>query len=423
MRSVLIWTCALMVAAGISARGSSANTLTITSIPPGATVEINGLVVGTTPYVMKIPGDYFHKPRWRWSTRLEYSMTLRLTLDGYASQERELTEGPFVWRGMYSGKPEALYYLLKTDHFEVTLDPVSKLFTGQPEISSAKTDPTSPDPELSAEQIAKQSGPAIVQVKRDDGGWGTGFFVTSTGVIATNRHVVKGASWINVVTQNFHKLSAKIIYIDSDKDLALLKVDGSDYPHLTLATLAAVNRGESVVAIGDPGNGMPDTITRGVVSGIGESRLAGNGTWIQTDTAINHGNSGGPLLDAEGRVIGLTAISVGTKDPHDPVIGLNFALSAQDLIDVLRRFYPPPDKSVAKMQSGGSAMVSVSSEPSGADIYVDGAFVGNTPSVLHLAAGTHSIKIQAEGEKTWERQLDVLKDSKLTLNPTLEPQS
>ncbi|HEV2304795.1 MAG TPA: trypsin-like peptidase domain-containing protein [Candidatus Acidoferrales bacterium] len=424
MRSVLLCFCAIGFVGSLSicAAPVSANTLTITSVPVGAEVEMDGLVVGKTPYSTEMPGGYFHKTHMRFSTRLEHAIVIRLSLDGYASQEMTITQGPFVWRGGYSGKPDGDYWLLKADHFEVTLDPVSKIFTGQPEISSMKNDSSLPDAALSPEAIVRQSDPAIVRVEGDKGR-GTGFFVTSTGVIATNRHVIEGQSQIYVISRTFHKLAAKVVYIDSDKDLALLKVDGAGFPHLALAALDAVNKGEAVVAIGDPGGGMPDTITRGVVSGIGAYRVAGNGTWIQTDATINPGNSGGPLLDPQGRVVGITAESRARNDAGQPVSGLNFALSAQNLIEVLRRFYPPTEKSAATMQGAGSATVNVLSDPSGADIYVDGEFVGDTPSVLHLSAGGHSIKIQAAGKQAWERKMDVLKGSKLTLNPTLEPQS
>lgn len=399
---------------------AAANTLKITSIPAGATVEMDGLVVGTTPFKVEMPGGYFHKTHTIWGTRLEHPMVVRVSMEGYASQELTITEGPFEWRGLTGGSGGE-YWLIKTDHFEVTLDSVDKVFTGQPEISNAKSDSDAGAPELSPEAIAKQSDPAIVRVEGEIA-WGTGFFVTDTGLVATNRHVVKGQSRLYVVTRAYRKLAAKVVYVDSDKDLALLKVDGSGFPHLTLAPLDEVQRGEPVVAIGYPAEGMPHTITHGIVSGIGKSRLAGNGTWIQTDAAINHGNSGGPLLDTQGRVIGLTAVGPPSDDPHDPIIGLKYALSAQDLIDVLRRFYPP-EKNAGRAPSGGTATVSVSSDPSGADIYVDEKFVGNTPSVLHLAAGIHEVKIQAAGKKAWERQLDVLRDSKLTLDPALEPQS
>lgn len=416
-----IFLFASLFANAIVAQPAAANTLKIMSIPPGATVEMDGLVVGTTPFSKEMPGGYFHKTHTVWGARLEHPIVVRLSMEGYASQELTITEGPFEWRGLTGGNGGE-YWLVKAEHFEVTLESVDKVFTGQPEISDAKNNSAGEHSELSAEAIAKQSDPAIVRVEGEKA-WGTGFFVTETGVVATNRHVIEGQSRVYAVTRSYRKLAAKVVYIDPDKDLALLKVDGSGFPHLALAALGEVQRGESVVAIGDPGGGMPDTITRGIVSGIGAYKMAGNGTWIQTDATINPGNSGGPLLDMEGRVVGLTAGARLLNDAGERVSGLNFALSAQNLIEVLRRFYPAGKPEIRSDTSGGSATVTVSSEPAGADIYVDNKFVGNTPSVLHLPAGIHEIKIQAGGKKTWERQLDVLRDSKLTLAPALEPQS
>lgn len=398
---------------------ASADTLTVTSVPSGATVEVDGLAVGKTPLTYKMPGAYFHKPHTSFGTRLEHPITVRLSLDGYATERVTITEGPYVWRS-FMGRTEGSYFLVKSDHFQVMLNPLKDIFTGTPAISSETSKDAAMSSEMTVDAIAKQSDPAIVRVEGNIGS-GTGFFVTDTGVIATNRHVVEGQSNLNVITRGAHRLPAKVVYVDSDVDLALLKVDGSNFPHLTLAGREAVERGESVVAIGDPGGGMPDTITHGVVSGIGANREAGSGTWIQTDATINPGNSGGPLLDGQGRVVGLTALSVIRNSAGQNVTGLNFALSAQNLIDVLQRFYPGLNNSEAKR--GGSAVVNVTSDPAGADIYVDGEFVGSTPSTLHLSAGTHAIKIQSAGKQAWERQLEVLKDSKLTLNATLPPQT
>jgi serine protease Do len=411
------YTIFLMVSA--FAHGACANTLTVTSTPAGATVEINGLEVGKTPLIYKMPGAYFHKPHTSFGTRLEHPIVVRLSLEGYASEQLTITEGPYAWRS-FLGRTDGNYFLVKSDHFQVTLNALKNVFTGAPVISSEKKNSSTGNTELSVDAIARQSDPAIVRVEGEKG-QGTGFFVTETGVIATNRHVIEGQSNLNVTTRAFRRLPAKVVYVDSDLDLALLKVDGSDFPHLTLAALDSVERGESVVAIGDPGGGMPDTITHGVVSGIGAYRVAGSGTWIQTDATINPGNSGGPLLDGQGRVIGITAGSLIRNDAGENVSGMNFALSAQNLIDVLRRFYPESGSSQATKQSG-SAVVNVTSDPSGADIYVDGAFVGNTPSVLHLSAGTHTVKIQSAGKQPWERQLEVLRDSKVTLSATLGAQ-
>jgi serine protease Do len=412
--------CLYAIFLTIAASIANANTLTVTSVPNGATVEVNGLVVGKTPLAYNMPGAYFHKPHTSFGTRLEHAIVVRLSLDGYASEQMTITEGPYVWRS-FLGRTDGSYFLVKTDHFQVTLNRVKDIFTGNPAISTEKESGPSASLELSVDAIAKQSDPAIVRVE-GTAGQGTGFFVTDTGVIATNRHVVEGQSNLSVTARDFRRLPAKVVYVDSDLDLALLKVDGTNFPHLTLAALDAVVRGESVVAIGDPGGGMADTITHGVVSGVGANREIGSGTWIQTDASINPGNSGGPLLDSQGRVIGLNAVGVLQTTGGERVVGINYALSAQNLIDVLQRFYPAAGNPAGTKKTG-SAEVNVTSEPAGADIYVDGAFVGNTPSTLHLSAGSHAIKIQSAGKKAWERQMEVLKDSKVTVSAALEPQS
>ncbi|HEV2617592.1 MAG TPA: trypsin-like peptidase domain-containing protein [Candidatus Acidoferrales bacterium] len=404
--------------------GFSANaaTLSITSQPSGATVEINGLIVGNTPYTAQYPGGYFHKTHTVFGSRLEHPIIVRISMDRYASQQITITEGPFTWHS-FNGHSEGNYWLIKTDRVEVILEPLAKIFTGEPEIRNAKADSSETSVELPIEEIARRANPAIVRVegnlKR-----GTGFFITDTGLIATNKHVVSDQSSLFVLTRSKERLAARVVYVDSDKDLAIIKVDGQGFAHLPLATIDSVHRGETVVAIGDPGRGFAETLTRGVVSGVGTERAFGNGTWIQTDATINPGNSGGPLLDTYGRVIGITTLSRIRNDADESVSGMNFALSAENLIRVLKQFYPDagvPSKTAAQAREFGS--VNVSSDPAGADIYLDGQFVGNTPSLLHLAAGPHKIKIQSGKTKSWERDLTVLKDSEVTVHAELEPQN
>lgn len=397
-----------------------ASTLSITSKPSGATVEINGLDVGKTPYTAKYPGGYFHKTHTVFSARLQHPLVARISMDGYSSQEVTLTEGPFIWR-TFNGRSDGNYWLIKTEHFEVNLEPLAKAFTGKPEIADTASETAATSAPLPAEQVVEAANPAIVRVQGTRG-WGSGFFITSTGLIATNKHVVENELNLTAITAHNQRLPAHVVYIDPDKDIALVKVEGSEFPHLTLTNIAAVRKGESVVAIGNPDGGLRDTVTKGVVSAIGRKRELGSGTWIQTDAAINPGNSGGPLLDGRGNVIGINTLQGVRNRAGQQIQGLNFALSAQNLIDVLRRFYPA-DTSEKASQSAGTGAVNVDSDPSGAEIYVDGAFVGDTPSVLHLSAGAHEVEIKAANKSTWKRELDVLKDSQVTLHATLGPQS
>jgi len=94
-----------------------ADKLRITTVLPGATVQINGVLVGTTPYEQSIPGGYLHKTKTSLGSRLEHPMIARLTLEGYAAKEIQLTEGPMSWVSTLKGNNHGAYWLLKTDHF------------------------------------------------------------------------------------------------------------------------------------------------------------------------------------------------------------------------------------------------------------------------------------------------------------------
>ena len=215
----------VLVAFFLLAPRTRAETLTITSSPAGATVEIDGLVAGTTPYKTDYPGGYFHKPHTVFASRLDHSMSVQVSKDGYLSQRVTLTEGPFEWNAV-TGRHHGNYFLLKSGQFDIKLDPVSR------------------------------------------GGGG------------------------------------------------------------------------------------------------------------QTET-IGHD---GPLRPASDAVL-----RANEKEAH------------------------PADGSVT-----------IASDPAGAEIYVDGKFVGQTPSTIHLADGPHRIELKSKGKQDWQRNLEVMKDSQLTLHPTLE---
>lgn len=203
-----------------------AETLTIMSAPPGATVEIDGLKAGTTPYKTDYPGGYFHKTHTVFGSRLEHAMVLKLSLDGYLTQQVTLTEGPFEWVAV-TGRHHGNYFLLKSTEFHIKLE------------------------------------------------------------------------------------------------------------------------------------------------------------------AISHG-SGGPVE------------TMGHDGPLRPASVTAFRANDR-----------PADAPLAS--------VKIESDPPGAEIYVDGSFVGQTPSTLRLAGGFHRIELKSPGKKSWQRDLEVIKDSQLTLHPALEP--
>lgn len=407
----------------LAAPRSFGETLTITSSPPGATVEIDGSVVGKTPYHANYPGGYFHSARTVFGKYLDHEMVARVSMDGYTVQEVTLTVGPFAWLAP-NGRPRHLYWLLKTPHVSVKLDRISDVITGSVAVDGADG-PVALRAPMSPDRVAALATPSVVRVKGTDG-WGTGFFITNTGVIVTNAHVVRDEASLVAVCPGRGNLIAKVVYIDPKLDVALVKVDGEDFPSLRLTTLAHVKPGETVIAIGNPVNAMSDTVTKGVVSAIGTHPGLGSGTWIQTDAAINPGNSGGPLLNDRGEVIGMNTQRAETADEGTrkvPLQGLGFALSADDVIRVVRKFYSVPALPAVQnpaSQNTGTGTVDVASDPPGAEIYVDGNFVGQTPSSLQLSSGSHQIELKQNGKQDWQRQLDVLTGSKVTLHPQLQ---
>jgi hypothetical protein len=225
--------CALILLAAFTALAprTLAEHLTITSVPAGATIEIDGAAIGLTPYTIDYPSSYFHKPHTVFSSRLEHALILKVHKEGYTSQQITLTDGPLQWISV-TGRRHGNYFLLKGDHFLFQLEQLSE--------ASAKT-PAAPS-----------------------GG-----------------HGGAGAS--------------------SEQSGALMK-----------ASLEAAHTAASTV--------------------------------------------------------------------------------------------------------------SFSSEPKGADIYIDGKFVGQTPATISVQPGSHVVVVKAAGRKNWQRDLEVLKDSQVALRPVLELQ-
>jgi S1-C subfamily serine protease len=416
----------LFLASGtLAVRAAAGDTLKINSTPPGATVEIDGVVVGKTPCELKYPGGYFHRTVTIYGKMLEHPLHARISLKGYLTKELELTEGPQE-RVNTTGKVHQKYYLFKTDHFDVELEPVEDTLTGAVETSGAGRKSAARGAELPVEEIVRRAAPAVLLL-RGAQKQGTGFLITSTGVVATNAHVVRDEPRLVAVAAGGREYPARIAYLDADVDFALVKIEGTGMPHLALSDLSRISPGESVVAIGNPGGGMANSVTKGIVSAIGLKRELGPGTWIQTDAAVNPGNSGGPLLDSAGEVIGITtaravAGPAASGGGATPLEGIGFALSSADMLRILRRFYPDTgiEKLSAPAAQPGEGTVHIFSEPDGAEIFVDGKFVGTASSTFRLAAGPHEIIVRAAGRKPWQRTLEVLKDSDVSLKAVLE---
>ena len=169
-------------------------------------------------------------------------------------------------------------------------------------------------------------------------GSGSGFIISADGYVVTNYHVVEGAKQVTVIPHGGEEITAKIIGTDATNDVALLKVDGQNMPFVTLGSSDALQVGDQVAAIGNPLGELTATLTVGYISA--KDRIVDtDGTVInmlQTDAAINSGNSGGPLFDMNGKVIGITTAKYsGSSQSGATIEGLGFAIPMDDVVGIL----------------------------------------------------------------------------------------
>ncbi|MFL5104951.1 MAG: S1C family serine protease [Xanthobacteraceae bacterium] len=187
--------------------------------------------------------------------------------------------------------------------------------------------------------VVETVGPAVVRVDRSErdrpgrGGTGSGVVISPDGLVLTNAHVVNGARAIRLTDTEGRPTEARLLGIDPDTDLALLRADAArSLPAAKLGNSKQLRRGQLAIAIGNP-LGFESTVTAGVISALGRSLRATTGRMIedviQTDAALNPGNSGGPLVSSRGEVIGInTAVILGAQ-------GICFAVASNTANHVL----------------------------------------------------------------------------------------
>lgn len=429
------WLRSSFVLATMSLAGSAAHAgdkkVYIESSPEGAQVDVNGSITCTTPCILNVSGAYFGAKHTAFSGRVDQPLSVRLIKEGFLPKDVLLTTGPHTWRSI-NGENTFEYYLIDSDHFDFRLDPVQS-FVGQAQQLDVNGTPTSamrPEPG-SQESIVQRSLPAIVMVETPLGS-GSGFFISSEGLVATNAHVVRDQPSATVITSSGKAITSSHIYVDQDRDLALIKVDAHNVPYLVLSPTLPL-QGADVIAIGTPGANdasgtvlLPNSVTKGVVSGIRQfsdttvANIPGRaGTWIQTDATINHGNSGGPLLNRSGLVVGINTLSFSATGTP----GINFALSSTELSQVvsyrLGVNLNTPSTPTSQI-SAASAKLTIISTPSGADIEVDGVFLGSTPSDIAVTSGSRVVKISKKGYIPYERTIQAQPDGSQRINADLE---
>ncbi len=191
--------------------------------------------------------------------------------------------------------------------------------------------------EQSVAEIVKHSFDAVVQIVTSDSfgkemALGSGFVVSSDGRVVTNYHVIKGAHSAVIKLSNGASFSVDgVLAEDADRDLAALKVSGTGLPFLTLADADKTQVGEHVIAIGSP-LGLQNTVSDGIVSALREEN---SHQWIQTTAPVSHGNSGGPLLNRDGAVIGVITWGINLQQGQN----LNFAASVAEVQRLLTQLH------------------------------------------------------------------------------------
>ena len=242
----------------------------------------------------------------------------------------------------------------------VTQSPVGAQVAQNESSEIAKAVPRSGAPESFAD-LVEQLQPAVVNIAtkqevtlgvrlnpfagtrepitQEQQGGGSGFLISTDGYIVTNNHVISGGprgeavNEVTVTLTNRKEYKAKIVGRDVASDLALLKIDATGLPFVKFADSSRARVGDWVVAIGNP-LGLGSTVTAGIISAV--QRNLGQGgaydRYIQTDTAINRGNSGGPLFDLQGNVVGINNMLIS---PVGANIGVNFAIPADAAIPVI----------------------------------------------------------------------------------------
>jgi hypothetical protein len=174
---------ALLALAAATSPSSPAETLKVTSSPAGASVEIDGVLMGKTPYKIDYPGGYFHKPHTVFAARLGHPLVVRIYKEGYASQETTITDGPFEWVDL-KGHNRGRYWLVKADEVQATLKPVSKASSGE-----AAAGPLPVAKQNSATELPTEKAPSARAFSAASTGSDTGVLILSSDTVGAEIYI------------------------------------------------------------------------------------------------------------------------------------------------------------------------------------------------------------------------------------------
>ena len=181
---------------------------------------------------------------------------------------------------------------------------------------------------LSLQEIYTRCAPSVISITTDSAS-GTGVILSRDGYLVTNAHVVEGAGTISVRLSDDREFTARVVGRDEVSDLAVLSIDATDLTPAQFGDSDSLRVGDAVVAIGDPlGSELRGTMTDGIISAINRDVTVEGRTMslIQTNAALNSGNSGGPLIDCYGQVVGINTLKIGSFVDRAGVEGLGFAI-------------------------------------------------------------------------------------------------
>ncbi len=193
-RQHCLWASLAVLVFLLTAPQARANTVKITSMPSGATVEIDGVVVGKTPYSTNFPGGYFHKTHTVFGARLDHAMILRVSMDGYGAEQINMTEGPYEWIAV-TGRREGTYFLLKSDRFAVNLAAAYEPSRHIAGVSShaGPMPPAPQDPDDAANEDSTDTGNVLVTSETEGAEiYADGHFVGQTGPAHASMHALHG---------------------------------------------------------------------------------------------------------------------------------------------------------------------------------------------------------------------------------------
>lgn len=259
-----------------------------------------------------------------------------------------------------------LYLLPKLDFFENTplYEAVSKktrTTTSNNGVSYSLHPTTAATEEgaLTISQIAQKVGPAVVGVSKKSvagidwfgneqisEGIGSGMIINEDGYVLTNQHVIAGATEVKVIFNNGEEVEAKVVNSDANHDIAIVKItEDVEVPGVVeLGDSTSLQVGETVVAIGNPlGKEFLGSVTSGIVSAVNRNLGDKDISYIQTDAAINYGNSGGPLVNSQGQVIGINTAKISSTGTVS-VDGMGFAIPIDSVKDKLEELSKPVPK-------------------------------------------------------------------------------